>query len=60
MSVDEIAEFLNVTPGYLIKGNTINADIEDMTPIQAEIVKNLKLFSVEKQKAILYMIEKFV
>ena len=57
--LDDISDFLNVTPGYLIKGNAVGADEEGLTPLEIKITKKVKTLTIEQQKALLNLIEKF-
>ncbi|MBQ7991405.1 MAG: helix-turn-helix transcriptional regulator [Solobacterium sp.] len=58
--IDEIADFLNVTPGYLLKGNSIYADIEGFTPIEKRIVDDIRKLSEEQQQILASFIEKLI
>ena len=55
--IDDIAEYLNVTPGYLIKGNDLNFDTEDLTPLEFKLIKKIRTLSIDKQRALLKLIE---
>lgn len=57
--LDDISDFLNVTPGYLIKGNTVGADEEGLTPLEIKLTKKIKTLTIDQQKALLNLIDKF-
>lgn len=50
--INEIAEFLNLTPGYLLKGNTISADIAGLSPTEKRIIDKIRTLTDEQQKSI--------
>jgi transcriptional regulator with XRE-family HTH domain len=58
--IDDIADYLNVTPGYLLKGNTFNSDVEGLTPREIKVLELLRKMDDEQQDALLQCIEKFV
>ena len=58
--INEIADFLNVTPGHLLKGNSTSADIEGFTPRELKIIETIRKMNDEQQKAVLHCLEKFV
>ena len=55
----DIAEYLNVTPSYLIKGNDCDLDTQEMTPLELKISNKLKDLSIKQQKTILFIVEEF-
>jgi transcriptional regulator with XRE-family HTH domain len=58
--INDIASFLNVTPGYLLQGNVLSADIEGLTPREMEMIRILRKLNDEQQKAVLNCLKKFV
>jgi transcriptional regulator with XRE-family HTH domain len=50
--INEIADYLNVTPGYLLKGNINDVDIEGFTPRETEILHRIRKLYEEQQIAV--------
>ena len=57
--LDKIAEYLDVSPGYLIRGNTVGADTADYTPLETKLINEVRLLTSTQQQALLSLIENF-
>jgi transcriptional regulator with XRE-family HTH domain len=57
--LDKIADYLDVSPGYLIRGNTVGADTEDYTPLESKLINEIRVLSSEQQQALLTLIKEF-
>ena len=50
--IDEIGDYLNVTPGCLLKGNMNDVDVEGFTPREIEMLHRIRKLSEEQQAAV--------
>ena len=57
--LDQIADYLNVTPGYLIRGNSMGADVQNFSPLETKIINNISCLTINQQKILLNLIEEF-
>ena len=58
--IDDIAEYLNVTPGYLLKGNVEGADAEGLTPQETRILCLIRKLREDQKNAVEDLLESMV
>ena len=58
--IDDIADYLNVTPGYLLKGNQLSADIDGLTPQEIQFIKSLRKLTDKQRKSLMQFVDNLV
>ena len=57
--LDKIADYLGVSPGYLIRGNTVGADVNSFTPLESKLINEILVLTSDQQQALLTLITEF-